>query len=68
MNPEDLKKYTALEVANLVDLDWHAVRDEGARRQDLAQKKIDRLNKQLERARQEMAEAQMIITTALNHR
>lgn len=64
LNPADLQKMTAHEVANLADLDFHSVRDEGFRRANLAEKKIIRLRKQLAQAEAEMAEAGMIIKTA----
>jgi hypothetical protein len=64
INPADLRTYTAHEVASLADLDWQAVRDEGARRQDIAEKRIARLSKQLADAQKEMAEAHLIINAA----
>ena len=65
LNPTDLQKMTANEVANLSDLDFYAVRDEGFRRQDIAEAKVARLQKQIAKARAEMAEAAVIITAAL---
>ena len=65
LNPTDLQKMTANEVANLADLDFYAVRDEGFRRQDIAEAKVARLQKQIAKARAEMAEAAVIITAAL---
>lgn len=64
LNPADLKTYTAKEVASLADVDAHAVRDEGARRQTIAEKKIARLEKQLAVARQELGGAGIIIQAA----
>jgi len=68
LNPTDLQKMTASEVANLADLDFHAVRDEGFRRQANAEAKVARLQKQLARAQSEMAEAATIIHAAFNQR
>ena len=65
LNPTDLQKMTANEVASLADLDFYAVRDEGFRRQDIAEAKVARLQKQIAKARAEMAEAAVIITAAL---
>ena len=65
LNPTDLQKMPANEVANLADLDFYAVRDEGFRRQDIAEAKVARLQKQIAKARAEMAEAAVIITAAL---
>ena len=65
LNPTDLQKMTANEVANLADLDFYAVRDEGFRRQDIAEAKVARLQKQIAKARAEMSEAAVIITAAL---
>ncbi len=64
LNPTDLSKMTAHEVANLADLDWHAVRDEGFRRQQAAEAKLARLQKQIAKAQTEMADAAIIITQA----
>lgn len=65
LNANDLQKMTANEVANLADIDVYAVREEGFRRQTAAEKKIARLQKQLAAAQREMAEAGVIITSAL---
>jgi len=64
LNSADLQTYTAEQVASLADVDVHAVRDEGFRRQAAAEKKIARLKKQLEAARLEMAESHIIIQAA----
>jgi len=64
LNPTDLQKMTALEVANLADIDVFAVRDEGFRRQTVAEKKLAKLTKQIEAAKREMAEAANIISAA----
>lgn len=64
LNPADLAKMTAFEVANLADLDYYAVRDEGFRRQALAEKKLAKLQKQMAAAQKEMAEAGRIIEAA----
>jgi hypothetical protein len=66
LNASDLQKMTAREVANLADLDFYAVREEGFRRQSLAEKKLAKLAKQIEAAKREMAEAAIIINAALN--
>ncbi len=66
LNAADLQKMTAREVSNLADLDFYAVRDEGFRRQAIAEAKVARLQKQIEKARKEMEEACQIITAALN--
>ena len=66
LNPEELKTYSAAEVANLADMDKYAVRDEGHRRQEIAEKKLAKLRKQIEAAQKEMADAQAIITAANN--
>ncbi len=65
LNAADLQKMTAREVSNLADLDFYAVRDEGFRRQAIAEAKVARLQKQIEKARKEMEEAGQIITAAL---
>lgn len=65
LNPADLAKMTAFEVADLADLDHHAVRDEGFRRQAIAEKKLAKLQKQMEAASKEMAEAGRIIQAAI---
>lgn len=64
LNPADLKHYSAAEVAQLADLDKWAVRDEGHRRQYLAEKKLAKLRGQIEIAQRELAEAAQIITAA----
>lgn len=64
LNPADLAKMTATEVANLADLDAYAVRAEGFRRQDAAEKKIAKLQAQLAKAQAEMRSAGMIIEAA----
>jgi hypothetical protein len=64
LNPADLQKYTAAEVASLADVDVYSVRDEGFRRQAAAEKKLARLAQQMEAARREMAEAGLIIEAA----
>jgi len=68
LNPSDLKKYSALEVASLVDVDAHAVRDEGARRQDAADKKIEKLKKQLDQAQKELANSHIILNAFHNRK
>lgn len=65
LNPADLAAYTAQQVANLVDVDAYAVRDEGFRRQEAAMKKISRLKKQMAKAQKELAESGRIIEAAL---
>lgn len=64
LNANDLMKMTAREVAGLADLDAYTVREEGFRRQTLAEKKLARLAKQIAKAKAEMEEAGVIITTA----
>jgi hypothetical protein len=64
LNSADLKNYSANEVASLADLDKWAVRDEGFRRQELAEKKLAKLRKQLAGAELEMADAHFIIKAA----
>lgn len=68
LNPNDLKKYSAFEVASLVDVDAHAVRDEGARRQDAADKKIKKIKKQLEQAQKELADSHIILNAFHNRK
>jgi len=65
LNAADLQKMTASEVASLADLDFYAVRDEGFRRQALAEAKLAKLRKQIANAEREMAEAGVIINAAL---
>lgn len=65
LNAEDLRKMKATEVANLADIDFYAVRDEGFRRQAAAEAKLARLAKQVAAAQVEMAAAAVIITAAL---
>lgn len=64
LTASDLKTYSAREVASLADLDKWAVRDEGFRRQELAEKKLAKLRKQIAAAELEMAEAHIIINAA----
>ena len=64
LNAADLKNYSANEVASLADLDKWAVRDEGIRRQDLAEKKLAKLRKQIAAVEFEMADAHRIINAA----
>lgn len=65
LNANDLMKMKATEVADLADVDFYAVRDEGFRRQTAAEAKLARLLKQVAKAQAEMAEAGLIITAAL---
>ncbi len=65
LNPADLQKMTAYEVANLADIDYYAVRDEGYRRQTAAETKLARLQKQIAQAHAEMTDAAKIINAAL---
>lgn len=65
LNANDLMKMKATEVADLADVDFYAVRDEGFRRQTAAEAKIAKLQKQIAKAQAEMAEAALIITAAL---
>jgi hypothetical protein len=65
LNANDLMKMKATEVADLADVDFYAVRDEGFRRQTAAEAKLARLLKQVAKAQAEMAEAGSIITAAL---
>lgn len=67
LNPSDLQKYTAHEVASLVDVDSYAVRDEGQRRQDAADKKISKLKKQMEAAIKELADSHLILNAFFNY-
>lgn len=60
----DLTKMKAREVADLADVDFHAVRDEGFRRQHLAEKKLAKARKALESAQNEMKAAEAIILAA----
>jgi predicted metal-dependent hydrolase len=64
LSATDLAKMTAREVADLADLDFHAVRDEGFRRQALAEKKLAKAKKALEAAQNEMKAAEAIILAA----
>jgi hypothetical protein len=64
LNPTDLATYTAAQVASLADVDFYSVRDEGFRRQDVAEKKMASLMKQLAKARQMQADAELIINAA----
>lgn len=64
LNPADLADWTAQQVASMVDVDVFAVRDEGARRQAAAEKKMARARKMLEAAQREMAESHVILKAA----
>ena len=57
LNARDLQTYTAAQVASLADVDVYSVRDEGARRQAAAEKKLARALKQVATAKRELAEA-----------
>jgi len=64
LNPADLVKYSAKEVASLADLDMHAVRDEGFRRHAAAVKKLASLQRQMAKAQADLAAAEMIVAAA----
>jgi hypothetical protein len=64
LNATDLMNMKATEVANLADLDFYAVRNEGFRRQAAAELKLARLQRQIAKAQAEMAEAAIIIEAA----
>lgn len=64
LNSEDLAVYSATQVASLADVDVYAVRMEGERRQNQAEKKIASLMRQLEKARNLMAEGEVILNAA----
>ena len=64
LNAADLATYTAAQVASLADVDVYAVRAEGERRQNAAEKKIASLMKQLAKARAQMSEGEVILTAA----
>ncbi len=66
LNPDDLQKMTAREVAALADVDHYAVRDEGFRRQAVAETKLARLQKQITKAHAEMMDAGKIIGCAFS--
>lgn len=65
LNPADLAKWTAYELENSIHIDCHAVRDEAARRSDLAAKKIAKLRKQLAAAERESSDAFRIYNLAV---
>lgn len=64
LNAADLATYTAVQVASLADVDVYAVRAEGERRQNAAEKKIASLMKQLSKAQAMMAEGEVILNAA----
>lgn len=64
LNAADLATYTASQVASLADVDVYAVRAEGERRQNAAEKKISSLMKQLAKAQAMMAEGEVILNAA----
>ena len=64
LNADDLKTYTAQQVASLADVDFHSVRDEGFRRQSAAEKKLGKLRKQIAAAERELEESATIINAA----
>jgi len=68
LNADDLKTYTAYQVATLAGIDCHAVIEEGIRRQNAAEKKIARLRKQMEAARAELEGAVEILTAGFQAR
>lgn len=57
----DLTTYSAFEAASLVDIDVYAVRAEGNRRAKAAAKEIDKLSKQLDKARADLMDANLIL-------
>lgn len=57
----DLTTYSAFEVASLVDIDVYAVRAEGNRRAKAAAKVVDKLSKQLDKARADLMDANLIL-------
>ncbi len=64
LNPVELAKYSAQEVASLADVDIHAVRDEGFRRHAVAVKKLASLQRQMAKVQAELAAAEMIVNAA----
>lgn len=64
LNPADLALYSASQVASLADVDAYAVRAEGERRQNEAEKQIASLLKRLAKARAQMADGEMILNAA----
>lgn len=71
LSQTDLMTYSAKQVASLADVDAHAVRDEGFRRQDVYQDEVERIEAQiarlklkLESARAKRDGAQTIIEAA----
>ena len=71
LNAKDLQTYTARQVASLVDVDVYAVRAEGERRQNAAEKKLAKLAKklaklakQIEAAKKEMEDGAFILKAA----
>ena len=60
----EIAKMTAREVASLADLDRWSVRDEGFRRQEVAEKALAAAKRALARAEAAMAEAAAIINAA----
>lgn len=64
LDAADLATYTAPEVASLADVDVYAVRAEGERRQNAAEKKISKLTAQLAKARAEMLDGEVILNAA----
>ena len=65
MTSTEIQKLNAYECIGMADLDAHLVRDEGFRRQTVAEKKLARLMKQVAAAKKEMAEAGMIAAAGM---
>jgi hypothetical protein len=64
LNSSDLATYSADQVASLADVDVYAVRAEGERRQNAAEKKIASLLMQLGKARAMMSDGGTILNAA----
>lgn len=60
-----MQTYLEHELISVASEDWYAVRDEGFRRQEIASKKVAKIQKQLAKAQAELDSAQRIITAAM---
>jgi hypothetical protein len=65
MTSTEMQSLTTYECIGMADLEPHMVRDEGFRRQEIAMKKLAKLQKQVEAAKKALAEAGMIAAAGM---
>jgi hypothetical protein len=65
MTSSEMQTLTAYECIGMADLEPHMVRDEGFRRQEIAMRKLAKLQKQVDAAKKTLAEAGMIAAAGM---